>query len=75
MAKTPLDRSTRLLMGAAFGFFGGVIMLIGALIWHYTGLAPEADNALAGAGIAVTIASMIVFRLGRRWKARQGTHT
>ncbi|MFJ9542450.1 hypothetical protein ACIRPX_35040 [Streptomyces sp. NPDC101225] len=69
-AKTPMDRGTRLLVATAFGFVAGGITLIGALIWHYTGLAPRADNAVAGAGMAVTLASVIVFRL-RRQKARQ----
>ncbi|MFE2582928.1 hypothetical protein [Streptomyces sp. NPDC059378] len=75
MTKTPLVRRTRLQMGAAIGFFGGGITLIGALIWHFTGMAPEADNAVAGASLALTLASMIVFRLGRRRRARQRPRT
>lgn len=71
MAKTPLDRGTRLLVGAAIGFLGGGITLAGAFIWHFTGVAPGTDNAVAGASLAVTLASMIVFRLGRRRRARR----
>ncbi|MER6291155.1 hypothetical protein [Streptomyces sviceus] len=75
IAKTPLDRGTRLLVGAAIGFLGGGITLIGALIWHFTGVALGADNAVAGVSLAVTLASMIVFRLGRRRRARQRPRT
>lgn len=75
MAKTPLDRGTRLLVGAAIGFFGGGITLIGALIWHFTGAALEVDNAVTGVSLAVTLASMIVFRLGRHRRARQRPRT
>ncbi|MFB7338221.1 hypothetical protein ACFC00_42520 [Streptomyces adustus] len=74
MAKTPMDRGTRLMVATALGFFAGGITLIGALIWRYTGLAPTADNAVAGVSLAVTLASMIIFRLLRR-KARQHPHT
>ncbi|MET7988425.1 MULTISPECIES: hypothetical protein [unclassified Streptomyces] len=70
MAKTPVDRDTRLLLGTACGFFTGGVTLIGALIWHCTGLAPKADNAVAGASLAVTLASMIAFRLRRRKAGR-----
>ncbi|MFI0967650.1 hypothetical protein ACH4S8_40690 [Streptomyces sp. NPDC021080] len=73
-AKTPLDRGARLLVATAFGFFAGGITLIGALIWHCTGLAPKADNAVVGASLAVTLASMIAFRLRRR-KVRHHPHT
>ncbi|MER5601099.1 hypothetical protein [Streptomyces sp. NPDC002265] len=75
IAKTPLDRRTRLQTGAAIGFFGGGITLTGALIWHFTGVAPEADNTVAGASLAVTLASLIVFRLGRRQRVRQRPRT
>ncbi|NUS17838.1 MAG: hypothetical protein HOY69_41665 [Streptomyces sp.] len=69
-AKTPMDRDTRLLVDTAFGFLAGGVSLIGALVWHYTGLAPKADDAVAGASLAVALASMLLFGLRRR-KARQ----
>lgn len=70
MAKTATDRGTRLTAATAFGSFAGGIALIGSLIWHYTGLAPKADNAFAGASLAVTLASVVAFRLGRRKAGR-----
>ncbi|MET7479480.1 hypothetical protein ABZT17_34670 [Streptomyces sp. NPDC005648] len=66
MARTPMGRRARLLVGAAIGFLAGGVTLFGALIWHWTGLAPKADTAVAGVGLALTLVSMIVFRLGRR---------
>ncbi|WP_316783201.1 aldo-keto reductase family protein [Streptomyces sasae] len=70
MAKTSMDRGTRLLVATAFGSFAGGIALIGALIWHYTGLAPKAANTFAGASLAVALTSVIAFRLGRRKAGR-----
>ncbi|NEA64650.1 hypothetical protein [Streptomyces sp. SID12488] len=66
MAKSPLDRRTRFLLGAAFGFFGGGLTLIGAWIWRYTGVASGAADVVAGVSLAVVLASMIVLWLCRR---------
>ncbi|MDV9172495.1 hypothetical protein R6V09_20605 [Streptomyces sp. W16] len=74
MTKTPMDRGTRLSLATTFGLFAGGITLTGALIWHYTGVAPKADNAVAGVSLAVTLISTIAFRL-RRWKAGRHPRT
>jgi hypothetical protein len=73
MTKTPTGRDERLLVGAAFGFLAGCVTLLGALVWHATGVAPRADEAVAGTSLAVTLASMIVFRLLRH-RAGQRPH-
>ncbi|MEV0739485.1 hypothetical protein AB0I51_26900 [Streptomyces sp. NPDC050549] len=74
MTKTPMDRGTRLSLATAFGVLGGGIALTGALIWHYTGVAPKADNAVAGVSLVVTLVSVIAFRF-RRWKAGRRPRT
>ena len=74
MAKTPMGRGARLSLATAFGVFGGSLMLTVALIWHYTGVAPKADNAVAEVSLAVTLVSVIVFRI-RRWKAGRRPRT
>jgi hypothetical protein len=66
MAKVPLDRRTRFLLGVGFGFFGGGLTLIGAWISRYTGVAPGTADLVAGVGLAVVLASMIVLWLRRR---------
>ncbi|MER5201244.1 hypothetical protein ACWD3J_47720 [Streptomyces sp. NPDC002755] len=70
MARTQTDRGTRMLVGTACGFFLGGVTLIGALIWNSAGLAPDADNTVAGASLAVTLASMVVFSLRHRKAGR-----
>ncbi|MGW3105337.1 hypothetical protein [Streptomyces sp. NPDC001100] len=74
MAKTPMDRGARLSLATAFGVFGGGVMLTVALIWHYTGVAPKADNAVADVSLVVTLVSVIAFRL-LRWKAGRRPRT
>lgn len=46
-------------------FFGG-LTFIGAWIWHYTGVAPDADDLVVVVSLAVTLACMLAFRLGAR---------
>ncbi|WP_328752788.1 hypothetical protein OHT57_45145 [Streptomyces sp. NBC_00285] len=65
-AGTRIDGLTRFRLGIAFAFFGGAVTLIGAGIWHLTGAAPGADNLVTGVGLAVTVASMVAFRISRR---------
>jgi hypothetical protein len=64
-AGTRADGLTRFRLGIAFAFFGGAMTLIGAGLWHLTG-APAADNLVTGVGLAVTVASMVAFRISRR---------
>jgi hypothetical protein len=74
MTKTPMDSGMRLFLGTGFGFFGGGLTLIGAWIWRYAAGASAADNMVADVSLAVTVASMIVFKLGQRrraWHHRQ----
>ncbi|WP_055586120.1 hypothetical protein, partial [Peterkaempfera griseoplana] len=66
VTRTSPDRRTRFLLGAAFGFFAGALTLVAALVWHFTGAAPRADEAVAGTGLVVTLGSMTAFRFGRR---------
>lgn len=63
---TRIDALIRFRLGIAFAFFGGAVTLIGAGIWHLTGAAPGADNLVTGVGLAVTVASMLAFRISRR---------
>jgi hypothetical protein len=66
MTETPMGWGRRFLLGAGFGFFGGCLTLIGAWIWRYAAGASAADNIVADVSLAVTVASTIVFMLGRR---------
>ncbi|MHA6765718.1 hypothetical protein [Streptacidiphilus sp. PAMC 29251] len=65
-ARTRIDPLTRFRLGIAFAFFGGALTLIGAGIWHLTGAAPGADNLVTGTSLALTVASMLAFRISRR---------
>ncbi|MFE2425847.1 hypothetical protein ACFXJ5_03645 [Streptomyces sp. NPDC059373] len=69
VVKTALDGGTRFRLATALGFFGGGFTFIGAWIWHYTGVARDADNVVVGVSLAVALASMLAFRLGRRRRA------
>jgi hypothetical protein len=71
VVKASLDWRTRFLLGIAFGFFGGSLTLIGALIWRVMGAAPDVDNDVVGVSFAVTLACMLAFRLTQPRKARQ----
>ena len=68
-ASVPPSRAARFRLATAFGFFGGGLTLIGAGIWHLTGLAPDADNAVGLVSLLFTLACMIAFRTGEPRKA------
>lgn len=70
--KSPVDRGTRLLLGAALGFLGGGVTLLGAFVWQATGAARGAANVVVVVSLAVTVGSMAVFRLARRRRDRPG---
>ncbi|MFF2996985.1 hypothetical protein ACFVTC_20880 [Streptomyces sp. NPDC057950] len=65
-ARNRIDALTRFRLGIAFAFCGGALTLIGAGIWHLTGAAPGADNVVTGVSLAITVASMLAFRISRR---------
>ncbi|MFC1442704.1 hypothetical protein ABUW04_31070 [Streptacidiphilus sp. N1-10] len=64
VVSAPLSWAARFRLGAAFGFFGGALVLVGAGVWHLTGVAPGADNAVGLASLLFTLACMIAFRTG-----------
>jgi hypothetical protein len=66
----PMGWGMRFRLGTAFGFFAGGLTLIGAWIWRYAAEASAADNMVVAVSLAVTVASMIAFKLGRRQGSR-----
>jgi hypothetical protein len=64
--RTHTDTLARFRLSIAFAFFGGALTLMGAGIWHLTGVAPGANNLVTGVGLAITVASMLAFRISRR---------
>ncbi|TDT95976.1 hypothetical protein EDD99_7818 [Streptomyces sp. 846.5] len=74
VVSTPQSRAARFRLATAFGFFGGCLTLIGAWIWHFTGVAPGADNTVGLVSLLVTLACMIAFRTGGPGKDGQRRH-
>lgn len=74
MVRTPPDRGTRFRPVTAYGVLGGGLTLVGAWIWHVTGVASQAADVAVGLGLVVTLASALAFRFGRRGPAGQRRH-
>jgi hypothetical protein len=74
MTVPPMGRAMRFRVGTAFSFLAGGLTLIGAWIWRYAAGASTADSVVVAVSLAVTVASMIAYRLARRQGARYRRH-
>ncbi|MFI5882482.1 hypothetical protein [Streptomyces sp. NPDC051554] len=60
--------TTRFRLATSLGFLGGGLALIGAWIWHYTGVARAADDLVAEVSLVVILVCMVTLRIGGRKK-------